>query len=198
VVRAGFVALVSWVPVWSWWSFQEAASGIRARSPLAAGFPAKKASSRSALPVAEAARAGAASKAEGSAPAAASANASSTHCRVLWGGQTGSGETHGCDVLGPIRAGCPRWQPSWPGSRRSAGRRGCSGSAGAGGAGGAAPARPAPAAGHPARLRTGHGRESHGRKPAHQVSPLATFSQRHAKLMRTHSSERTPLDKKPH
>ena len=58
--------------------------------------------------------------------------------------------------------------------------------------GAAAPALAASAAGHPARLRAGHERESHGRKPAHQVSPLATFSQRHAKLMRTHSSGRRP------
>ena len=45
---------------------------------------------------------------------------------------------------------------------------------------------------HPVRLRSGKGCESHGRKPAHQVSPLATCSQRHAKLTRTHFSVRTP------
>lgn len=45
---------------------------------------------------------------------------------------------------------------------------------------------------HPTRLRAGVKRESHGRKTTRQVSPLATFSQHHAKLIRTHSSGRRP------
>lgn len=59
--------------------------------------------------------------------------------------------------------------------------------------GAAAPALAASAAGHSARLRAANRRESHGRKPAHHVSPLATFSQHHAKLLRTHSTKERPV-----
>ncbi len=62
----------------------------------------------------------------------------------------------------------------------------------------AAPALVAYAAGHPAQLRAGSERESPGRKPAHQVRPLATSSLDHAELVKTPFSRITPFEKIPH
>ena len=87
-----------------------------------------------------------------SAPAATRVeDASSTYCRALGVAQTGAGWFDG-SLAHPVRSG------------RDSLRCICHGpAAGDERDGAAAPALAASAAGHPARLRTGHGRESHGR-----------------------------------
>ena len=95
-----------------------------------AGFPANKASSRLACPVAEAARAGAASKAKGLCPPPPlriPVQPIAGSCRAAR--QDLAGMT---DVLASSRSGlgCPRRQLSWPRLPETRGTAGCYGSGG--------------------------------------------------------------------
>ena len=157
-----------------------------ARSPLGAGFPANKASSRLACPVVEAARAGAAGQAKCPRlpPHPLQMPVQPIAGRCGW--PEGSGWLDGALVH--------------PGGRVRVVLRGivCGPAAGDARDGEATPALAAYAAGHPARLRAGSERESPGRKPAHQVRPLVTSSLDHAKLLKTPSSRRTPSEQIPH
>lgn len=155
-----------------------------ARSPLGAGLPANKASSRSGLPVAEAGRAVATGKAEclRLPPHRMPVQPIAGRCGVArqdlaglmerWSTQVvGSGLSFVASVVArrPETRGMARllrlWRPTQP----------------------ATPPDSGPAVG-----------VSPGRKPAPKVRPLATSSLDHAELLKTYSSRRTPFEKIPH